>query len=539
MVIFSIWNKNHHNSDMTKLIKPIYILLLLVLLQSTLSYCFLLSHFYELKTSGADSASFIQLFHNLVNGYGMISSTSPPYISQHWFGFHFSPILYTIAPIYWLFPSPKTLFLLHTILISSATIPLFFTCKKIFSSSWQSLVICIFYLINPLIINAQIFDFHEMAFAPLFITIILWSIINNNKIWFIIFCFLLLTIKEHYGLSVFGAGILWAYHNRDIKFGLSASLIGLASFLIIIKIIMPYFHPDTSLAMLNSSANTNYFGWIFTPFADPELLGKRLVESIFYIFLMIYPLWFQPLLAPLWMLPALADIFINSVSNNDMLRHPSAYHSAPIVPVLLIAYCVVIAKRYNQITKIKRWEFIAATALMVGFYSYSLTSLPHLPNNIWELSSIKSDYSQGDKKSISDINNIIGGDSIISVQDNIMPHIATRRYLYMFPNESEQTEDYIIINTRNPFLKHFHAFGTPYVEDEFITYLNKIHELINNRHWKIKYYSDNWLLLKRNDKNDTDDVSDTNNQEIKNQLESDLEQLKIKQDKLDKITKRN
>jgi uncharacterized membrane protein len=494
------------------------------MMQAALTYSFSTTLHYSLKTSGLDGTTFEQILWNVVGGNGLVTTLPPPYIKQNWLGFHFSPILYAVAPIYCLFPNIKTLLFLHSFLIAIAAIPIFFAAKILLKSQWQALTISIFYLINPFVINAQIWDFHEIAFAPLIISLILLSVIRKKRAWLIFFCAILLTIKEHYGLAVFGIGILWAYHWRDYKLGLALATFGLIAFITVIKIIMPHFSTIGGAAMLSENSEINFFSWVTHPLADIDLLKRRIFDAIFYGILLLFSLWFQPIFSIAWLFPALADGAINALSNNDMLRHPSSYHSAAIIPVLLIAYTRTISKRYNNTTRLKRWEVIGVTSLMVGLFTYSFTSLPKLPNNFWELSAPRFSLTKEDEAARNDVLKIIGETSSVSAQSNILPHIPVREQIYMFPHGIENSE-YIIIKTAIPFAKKSNVFGVPYFSKYTDKYFFAAFQIINDKNWGIVYYQNNWLLLKRGGKN---------NQDLQKLAEKDLQELRLKVENMDK-----
>lgn len=498
--------------------KPFIILLILIAIQELLTFDLILTIFYELKTSGTDGKAFEQLLYNIINGNGMLSTIAPPHIAQSWLGVHFSPIIYAIAPIYYLFPRIETLLFLQSFLIALAAIPIFFTCKILLKSQWQALVISIFYLVNPFVVNAQIWDFHEIAFAPLTISLILWAIVAKKQRWLVFFCAILLTIKEHYGLAVFGSGLLWAWQWRDPKFGLVVATIGLISFVIVIKILMPHFSPIGAAAMLGEHSEIDYFSWLTHPLRDTDLLIKRSFDAVFYSILLMAALWFQPIFSFVWLLPALADGVTNSLSNNDMMRHPSSYHTAALIPILLIAYSKTIAARYTKTTKIKRWEMLAATALITSFFSYSFVSLPYFPNNLWELSNPHFSLSTKDENARNEILKIIGDKSTISAQSNILPHIPVRESMYMFPHGTENSQ-YIIINTTIPFNKKSNVFGIPYYNKYADKYFTATKELMEDKNWGVIFYQDNWLLFKHNGEN---------NQLLHDLAKTDLQKLQIK-----------
>ncbi len=489
---------------------PVILLLLLVLTSGCITFCYILSMRYELKTSAVDGLSFAQLLFNVISGNGLTTSIPPPYIEQNWLGIHFSPILYLLVPVYYLFPHIETLLFIQSFCIAASAIPIFFIAKTLLKSPWYALAVSIFYLINPFVINAQIWDFHEIAFAPLVIAMILWSIIHKEKIYFIIFCSIMLAIKEHYGLAVFGAGILWAHHWREPKFGLSVAFSGLIFLAMVIGIIMPHFSPLGSALMLSNEKTVGFFSWLNHPFADSDLLVKQVVNGIFYGIVLILPLWFQPLLSFSWLLPSIADMATNTLSINDLMRSPQSYHTAAIIPVLLIAYVKTLADRYSTASKLKIPDMLIATAALVGFFSYNFAALPNLPNNAFELSKFKFSLPPSDKSAHDEIIKIIGPDSSVSGPMNILPQIPVRRNMYLFPDRYEDA-DYIVINTRIIFEKR-----TAYFTEKHFQVLQNI---LADKNWGLVFYSDNWLLFKHNGQN---------NSQLSIKAAKDLQELQFK-----------
>lgn len=512
-------NQEHFQSLRT----PFLLLLLLVLLDGFFTYSLILTNFYELKTSGVDGKSFEQVIFNFINGNGLTSTIAPPYIKQSWLGVHFSPILYAIAPLYWLFPNLETLLFLQSFCVAIAAIPIFFAARIITRSNWQPLTIAAFYLATPFVINAQIWDFHEIAFAPLTLSLILWAIAAKKRNLFIISCLILLLVKEHYGLAVFGSGILWAWHWREYKFGISAAVLGLLAFFVTITVIMPQINPTGAAAMMSANSHINHFGWLLSPLENFSLLTSKLVDAITYFTLLMSLFVWQPVFSFMWLLPALADFTINTASSNNMLLHPSAYHSAAIIPVLLIAYTKTIAGLYNDNSRIRRGTIILATAIMVMVFFYRLSSLPYLPNNIWEFSTHKFSLSASDAAATDRIQQIIG-DASISAQSNILPHIKVRSEMYLFPNNLDKA-DYVLLKLSIPFYLRSNVFSIPYYNEYTDIYFSSLYRMLDDKNFSIVFYEDNWLLFKRG--------AQAKNS-LTNKVKTDIENLITKIESLDK-----
>ncbi len=489
---------------------PVILLFLFVLASGSITLCYILSMRYELKTSAVDGLSFAQILFNFLSGNGLTTSIPPPYIEQNWLGIHFSPILYLLAPVYYFSPHIETLLTIQSFGIALAAIPLFLASRTLLKSQWYALVIAIFYLTNPFVINAQIWDFHEIAFAPLVISMILWSVIHKNRKYFIIFCTILLTIKEHYGLAVFGSGLLWAYYWRDVKFGMAVAALGLLFLALVIGMIMPHFSPLGSALMLSNQKTVGFFNWLGHPFADSDLLARQVVNGIFYGIMIVLPLWFQPLLSFTWLLPAMADIATNTLSINDLMRAPQSYHTAAIIPILLVAYAKTLSNRYSAASKLKISDMLIATAALSAFFSYSFTALPNLPNNSFELSKFKFSLPPADKSVRDEIIKIIGPDSSIAGPMNILPQIPVRRNMYLFPDRYEDA-DYIVINTRIVFEKRPAYFTEKHFQ--------ALKEIMGDKNWTVAFYRDNWLLFKHGGKENT---------ELSARAADDLQKLQVK-----------
>lgn len=490
----------HGRQLMSKQNQAFIILLVFIALSVSITFSYILTMRYELKTGAADGLSFVHTLFNFLNGRGLSTTIAPPYVEQSWLGVHFSPILYILSLVYYFFPYIETLLAIQSFFIASAAIPIFFISKTFLKSHWYALLVSIFYLLNPFVINAQIWDFHEIAFAPLVISLILWSVVNKNKIWLCIFCTILLTIKEHYGLAVFGTGLLWAYYWREPKFGLIIAALGLLAFFIVIKIIMPYFNPLGSAAMLNDETGLGFFTWLHNPLQDSKLLVKQVINAIFYCILLVSAFWFQPIFSPIWLLPSMADMAANTLSTQELMRTPHSYHTASIIPVLLVAYVKTISARYSATTKLKLWEMLSVTALMVVAFSYFFAALPTLPNNIFEFSKPRFSLSPEDDSARREIIKIIGHNSSVAAQFNILTHIPLRKEMYIFPNKFEGA-DYIVLNTRILFEKRPIFF-----EENYFTATKKI---MNDKNWKLLLYQNNWLLFKKTTNPDNIDENKT------------------------------
>jgi uncharacterized membrane protein len=90
--------------------KTTYIALgLLALIHAAFTFVYALTRIYSYKASLLDIGLFDQLFWNILRHGTPITTATLPFTPQHWFGFHFSPLLFALVPFYSMWPHLETL----------------------------------------------------------------------------------------------------------------------------------------------------------------------------------------------------------------------------------------------------------------------------------------------------------------------------------------------------------------------------------------------------------------------------------------------
>jgi uncharacterized membrane protein len=475
---------------------PVYILFLLIALQCIVTTTFNLTHFYELKKSGLDGLLYTQLLFNSLHGNGLTTTLHAPYEPQHWFAVHFSPILYLFVPLYALFPKLQMLLAIHSAAIALGAWPLFLCAQRILQHSWQALCIAVMYLISPYIMNAGIWDFHEIAFAPFIFGMMLLAVIEQKKLPLIIYGLLLVSLKEHFGIALFGFGLLWAWHWKDYKFGAAYAAFGVAVLILVLFVIMPHFSPTGAPAMMNEHSKLDRFSWLHHPLENLRLAGVILASGFFYFAQIILPLWFLPIRTLVWLFPASADLAVNILSSNDLTRETLSYHTAAIMPVALVAFCMALKNYYGNEGKLKRIDIIIGSMAFAGFLFYTQTALPITDEgNLWEFSSPRLAYTEADKSALDAINKVVPSNAPVSAQNNVLPHLPPRYKMYQFPDAMGKA-DYIVLHTGFPFERQYKVLGAPYSVPG-VRYFRATWKLLDSPDWGIVLYDNDWLVVKK------------------------------------------
>ena len=165
-------------------------------------------------------------------------------------GDHFSPILASLAPLYWIYSGPQTLLIAQAVLFALAIPPLWVFTRRAFGGGWKATsaayLICVAYGLSWPLAEAVAFDFHEVAFAPVLTAIALERFQAGRLRSALIALGALLLVKEDMGLLVAGIGLYLAVsftptvHKQRIV-GIALIMAGIAYTAFATYILIPAF----------------------------------------------------------------------------------------------------------------------------------------------------------------------------------------------------------------------------------------------------------------------------------------------------------
>ncbi|HXW44321.1 MAG TPA: DUF2079 domain-containing protein [Streptosporangiaceae bacterium] len=225
----------------------------MVLLVAALYSTYSLFRFYTFNSSTFDLVIFDQAIHSyshfqpgisivkgLHNGFG-------PHFSE--LGDHWSPILASLAPLYWIHNGPQDLLIAQSVLFALAIPPIWLFTRRALGGSRKATVAAYLvsgaYALSWPIASAVAFDFHEVAFAPVLTAIALERIQAGKIRPALLALAALLLVKEDMGLLVAGVGcyLLVSRHqlNRQRILALCIIAIGLVDTGVATYVLIPLF----------------------------------------------------------------------------------------------------------------------------------------------------------------------------------------------------------------------------------------------------------------------------------------------------------
>jgi len=372
----------------------------------------------------------------------------PPYSTMtglHLFADHGAWTLYRASLIYKFFPSLNILLLSQSLALCCTTIPLWFLCKNEEINDKNSFLISICWLLQPVVFNINLFDFHPEVWAMPMIVIFYLFEKNSNFKMCLLTAFLIIGTRDGLVLLIFGMGIEQVLKK---KYNFSFCLISLSIlwFLFLNNFAYPLLNGDKGTVMAlsrYSSYGSSFSEIVFNLLSKPSLLISNVdwEGSIFYLLILFIPVFFLFNKLNLTNLLATVPLIItNILSENSAQRDLVHQYSLPISLIIIISLingfnnnAFSIRSKYIYAWLIVCWAALAKPWFFTGPYLDRITLI----------NSSKEAFSLIDKTS-----NIL-------TTSYLVPHLSQRQFI-KFPNDEKSVQkdlkeyDIILLNPLDP-----------------------------------------------------------------------------------------
>jgi len=378
-------------------------------------------------TSAFDLGIFTQDLKNTLHGQ-ILYSTAGQYQLAH----HFSPVLFLLVPVYWLFPHAQMLLVVQALLLGFGGYLVYVLTREYNYSHRAGLIIEGLYCINPLLWGVALFDFHEVAFAvpALLLMFLGWE--KKNWFFFGFGFFIALITKEDVvmTLAVFGLVLLIADYWQHQKISKIALIIFCSAVLTygLGVLVSRLFSGGGSATILSYFTNRyTYLGQslsVAVPLAFHTVFS---MDSLFLIIAYLAPLVFIPLLSPKWSFPALLVMFSGIFSTNLAQHSALRQYTASAIPFLFIAFMEAFPKvmshpRVQSVIKNTKNHTVAWSLLFIFIISGFLIS----GGNIQFVS-----FPDAHDAAINQIVALVPDNATVTASDLIFPHLCSRTDTYL------------------------------------------------------------------------------------------------------------
>jgi uncharacterized membrane protein len=288
------------------------------------SFAFYLYHAFADQDRYLTTGYDLGIFDQAIRAYSHFQAPMVPLKGSDYniFGDHFHPIIAVLAPFYWIWDNVGVLFIAQA-LLTAVSIPIVYRFARRRTGEAMSLVIATTYGFGWPLQGLIDFDFHEVAFATPLAALAIDALDRRNDRRLVLWCALLLLVREDMGLIVALIGVLVIAQRRGAhRLAIGMIVVGGITYWITTALIIPHY----------SSGHDFAYGNQFGALGDsvPAALGNIITHpwhavDVFFtpsvktrtLVLLLLPFALVPLRSPyaLLALPLFAERFFNSRHN--------------------------------------------------------------------------------------------------------------------------------------------------------------------------------------------------------------------------------
>lgn len=385
------------------------------------------------QTFGWDLGFFDQLMWQASRGnFNFVSTIG----NINLLGDHFQPVLYLLAPLYWIWSDVRIILVFQALLVTSTALPLYLLAREKLHNEFLSISISISYLLFSGTQFTITNEFHQSAFIPLLLSLGFYWMETGKRNWGIIAILSLLLVKEEMGLLITAIGLMYIF-RKQVKTGIMLTVGGLFSFYILINSIIPavssqnsYIHygygslGETPADVAKSVINNPPAG--FRSIIEPKIKLEQVGASIISF-------GGLPLLSPVSLIPVFQNYAVRFLDDRNIHRWLNNNHySAPLGP--LLAYATI-----SALGKFKSRKFPAVYLVSTSIIVALVFKLP-----IWSLFKSQLYFTPQWVKDIDAVVKLVPSNAPVAVNNSVFPHLSQRDKIYLLPEINDA--EYIVLD---------------------------------------------------------------------------------------------
>jgi uncharacterized membrane protein len=394
------------------------------------------------------------------------------------FGDHFHPVIVLIAPLLWIVPRAETLIAAQAVLLAASIVPVFLYARDRLPHG-PALAIAIAYGFFWGLQQTATFDFHEAAFAPLAVALLILAMERRRWPWFWAAAIGVAAVKEDLApFLAFVGGYLMLRGER--RRGAVLLVGGLAAFALIVAVVIPL------------ASDAGQYGYR-TTFAEalqrPWRMPLQLVTppiKMLTALLWVAPFAMLPLASPLsWLLvPFALERFLSASQHHwGTIFH----YSAPLAPIVAMAAADGLARLASAVpdARARQRVIVALSAVCVLFASLLPGRQP-----LWRLFSSRLYRLGPAERSAPDALGLIPAGASVVAQTCIAPHLSHRHSLFTLGADAPDADYVVALAERSAW---------PLADDaEVRTFVaGRV-----RRGYVVLFDRDGWVVLQRNQLSD-------------------------------------
>ncbi len=414
----------------------------------------------------------------------LTSKGLPSYSSMtglHMLADHGAWTLYIASLIYKIKPDLNILFISQSASLCFTIVPLYLLCKSKGLNQKISFLIVLFWLLQPVVFNVNLFDFHPEVWSMPFIVLYYYFEENENFIKSIACTFIILGTRDGLVLLIFGFGLEQLLKKRFGRFLMLFSISTLW-FVFLNNWLYPLLNDDKGSVMAlerYSKYGDTFKEILYTLFLKPNLVISSInwSESIFYILILFLPAFvFCKRISLFTLISGVPLIITNILSDNSLQRDLLHQYSLPIALVIVISVVNGISQNKGKLGFEKKrflwillcWFALAKPLLFIGPYLGRLNSI----------------------KPANEAFSEIPIDSNVITTSYLVPHLSQRQFIKLPTSNNDIKSDLEVYNVLllNPLDPG--VMSNSYLQNDYL-------KIAKANKWKCKKWENNLELCKK------------------------------------------
>jgi len=426
-----------------------YALLGLMMLAYALLFGWLSASRYDAyETHALDLGNMAQAAWNTVHGHPFsFTNVRLMYDFEAWntntrLSFHVEALFPFISLVYLVYPHPESLLILQTVALALGAIPTFWLARDVLGHAWCGLVFAAIYLLFPSLEALNLFEFHPVSLATPLLILAFWFAWRRQYVPFGICALAAMGGKEEIGLVVAMFGLYIAVVQRERRAGALAILVGVGWSLFATIIVEKHFRQPGTITFARSRygyLGHGISGALHTVLHRPSIFFHVIFTraKLSYLTYLLEPVGFLAVLAPLVLLLAAPTVMINVLSTDQHMYSGVGDNSAEVISVVVIT---AILGTGWLCRRLRRWLPARAALLLVTGYGLLAALLNQHVNGYTPLGANYHVPTIGEHQHLANrFVSMVPPEVPVSTQDQLDPHLSSRRYLYLF----EDLGDYL------------------------------------------------------------------------------------------------
>ena len=314
--------------------------------------------------SSEDLAMFDQMLWNLREGRDLMVSFSGGARLQfmhHFFGEHFSPVLWLLAAPAGLTSGPEALLVMQSFAFALAAIPAAALAASLLGSGTAGLTAGLLWLTMPGMWQGVLYDFHMEAFEALFLFSFCHAFLKNRGLMWL-WALLYLSCKEDAGIYLGLLAIVGGCMTGRPAKGLAITMLSFAYVALAVTWIMPNYSPSGHLLMASRLPRADSWDEFIATASNVLLHGPKWTAFLLHL----APFLGLPLFGGPLMLPVAASAGLMWLSTDDRQALMQLHYPLTIYPLLFVAALGVAAWIQKRCRLAGRWKFAVIVLLLLG-----------------------------------------------------------------------------------------------------------------------------------------------------------------------------